>query len=77
MRLWLREDERKPDPAPAQTDDRRAVLVGLALWLAALIALLVVGGLLDAATRMLCLSTAGVGVVLGLVGIVYLSLKRR
>ena len=32
MRLWLRDDERRPDPVPVKTDDRRAVLVGLMEW---------------------------------------------
>ena len=43
MRLWLRDDERRPDPVPAKTDDRKAVLVGLGLWLVALVVTLVVG----------------------------------
>ena len=40
MRLWLKDSERRPDPAPVKTDDRKAVLVGLTLWLLALVGLL-------------------------------------
>ena len=29
MRLWLKDSERRPDPAPVETDDRKAMLVGL------------------------------------------------
>ena len=36
MRLWLKDSERRPDPEPVKTDDRKAMLVGIALWLVAL-----------------------------------------
>ena len=36
MRLWLKDSERRPDPQPVQRDDRKAILVGLVLWLVAL-----------------------------------------
>jgi len=36
MRLWLKDSERRPDPAPIKTDDRKVVLIGLVLWLVAL-----------------------------------------
>jgi hypothetical protein len=36
MRFWLKEGERRPDPEPVKSDDRKAVLVGLVLWLLAL-----------------------------------------
>jgi hypothetical protein len=41
MRLWLKDSERRPDPKPVQSDDRKAILVGLVLWLVALAGLLV------------------------------------
>lgn len=44
MRLWLKDSERKPDPTPVVTDDRIAFIVGMALWVVALIVLLLVDG---------------------------------
>ncbi len=29
MRFWLKDGERRPDPEPVQSDDRKAILVGL------------------------------------------------
>ena len=75
MRLWLRDSERKPDPVPATTDDRLAIVVGLVLWVVALVAVLIVTAtrpeLLapDAATTTLW--TCGVGIALGLIGLAY------
>ena len=72
MRLWLRDDERRPDPVPAKTDDRRAVLVGLALWAVALVVVLAVGG-----TGTTAMWTVVVGLVLGALGMGYLAVTRR
>ena len=77
MRLWLRDSERRPDPVPVETDDRRAVLVGLSLWLVALVVVLVFGGQLAAAGDGWWFWTVIVGLVLGLVGLAYLTVKRR
>ncbi len=71
MRLWLKDSERRPDPSPAKTDDRKAMLVGLSLWLVALVVLLAVLGPLLAAGNGLWLWTCAVGLALGLVGILY------
>ena len=75
MRLWLRDDERRPDPIPVKTDDRRAVVVGLALWVLALVVVLVVGG--PALGGGTWLWTIVVGLALGVVGLVYLTVTRR
>jgi hypothetical protein len=75
MRLWLRDDERRPDPVPVKTDDRRAVVVGLALWVIALVVVLVVGGPVVASGTWLW--TIVVGLVLGVLGLGYLTVKRR
>ena len=32
MRLYLRSADRRPDPAPLRTNDRAAILVGMAVW---------------------------------------------
>jgi formate hydrogenlyase subunit 3/multisubunit Na+/H+ antiporter MnhD subunit len=77
MRLWLRDSERRPDPVPAETDDRKAVLVGLGLWAIALVVVLVFGRQLADAGDGWWLWTIAIGLVLGLVGLVYLSVKRR
>lgn len=70
MRLWLKDSERRPDPAPVKTDDRKAMLVGTALWLVAFVVALVV-------TRSgVLLWTCIAGLVLGLVGILYTSRRR-
>ena len=39
--LYLPPEERRDDPAPLRTDDRRAVLVGTGVWLALLVGTLV------------------------------------
>lgn len=77
MRLWLRDSERKPDPQPVATDDRKAVSVGLALWVIALIALIIFIGPLGRAGNLWFLWTACTGVGLGIIGLVILQLKRR
>ena len=35
MRLWLKDGERRTDPAPVRLDERRPFIVGLILWAAA------------------------------------------
>ena len=47
MRLWVPAAERRPNPAPVNTDDRKAFLAGTVLWLVALAVVLVVGALLS------------------------------
>jgi hypothetical protein len=71
MKLWLNDSERKPDPTPVKTDDRKAVLSGLVLWIVGLVVLLIVQpqpGLVW---------TCVTGVVLGLVGLIYTHARRR
>lgn len=70
MRLWLRDDERRPDPTPAKTDDRRAVLVGLALWVLAFVPVLLFA-------PDVWIWTVVVGLALGVAGLVYLTVTRR
>lgn len=77
MRLWLRDSERRPDPVAVKTDDRRAVLVGLALWLIALVVVLVFYRQIVVPGKDWRLWTVVVGLGLGLVGLVYLTVKRR
>jgi hypothetical protein len=76
MRLWLRENERRPNPEPMKTDDRKAVLTGLVLWLVALAGLLVfLKPILDAGHGW-WLWTAVFGLGLGLVLLVFAHRKQ-
>ena len=75
MRLWVKDDERRPDPEPVQTDDRKAILVGLVLWLAALAGLLVFLNPIIEAGHGWWLWTAVVGLALGLVLLVFAHRK--
>ena len=76
MRLWLRDDERRPDPVPAPTDGRIAVLVGTGLWALALIPTLVYAGPITAAGGGWWIWTVVVGIALGLLGFGWLSVIR-
>ena len=76
MRLFLKDSERRPDPAPVETDDRWPVLVGLVAWLAALAGLLIFspdtllgdGGVLW---------TIVAGLVIGVLGFGFAQFRRR
>ncbi len=76
MRLWLKDSERRPDPTPVTTDDRKAVLVGLVLWLIALGGLLLSLRPLLADGRGWWLWAALIGLGLGLVLLVYVHRRR-
>lgn len=72
MRLYLRPHERHPDPEPLRTDDRKAVLVGSAVWLVLLVACLVLRDDLAAAGRGWWAWSCVAGLGLGAFGLVYL-----
>lgn len=71
MRLWLKDSERRPDPEPVKTDDRKAMLVGIALWVVGLAGLLFFMGPLSEAGGGWWLWTCVAGLVLGILGILY------
>lgn len=71
MRLFLKDSERRPDPAPVKTDDRKAFLVGIVLWVVGLAALLVFIGPLTEAGHTWWLWTCVAGLALGLIGLLY------
>jgi len=73
--LLLKDSERRPDPEPARVDERIPVLVGLALWVVALVVLLLVPSWWEG--REWVLWTTVAGIALGLVGILYTQLRRR
>lgn len=71
MRLWLKDSERRPDPTPVKTDDRKAILVGMTLWLVALVALLIFAAPLNEAGFGWWLYACAIGLGLGLIGLIY------
>ncbi|MBK4348197.1 DUF2530 domain-containing protein [Lacisediminihabitans changchengi] len=78
MKLFLKDSERRADPEPLETDDRKAVLVGLAAWLVAFVVLLVVfGGTMIDSGRGWLLWCCVAGLVIGVIGLVYTQITRR
>ena len=77
MRLWLKDSERRPDPAPVATDDRKAVLVGIALWIIGLAAVLIFLVPVTAAGDSWWLWACVAGLALGVVGLLYTHNKPR
>ena len=77
MRLWLKDSERRTDPAPVVTDDRKAMVVGLALWLVALAAVIIALPTLTASDQAWWLEMCVTGLVLGVIGIAYTQWRRR
>ncbi|MEO6943648.1 MAG: DUF2530 domain-containing protein [Lacisediminihabitans sp.] len=77
MRLWLKDSERRPDPTPVKTDDRKAMLVGTALWLVALVVLLLFLRQIVENDGVWLLWTCAAGLALGLLGLLYTSLRQR
>ena len=77
MRLWLDDSERRPDPAPARADGRKAVLVGTAGWLVALVVSLVFRTQLDEAGLGWLVWASVTGLVLGVIGLVAVQMIRR
>ena len=75
MRLYVRSADRRPDPPPLRTDDRRAVLVGMGVWAVLLVAALVFHGRLAADGRGWWVWTPVVALALGLYGLRYI--RRR
>jgi hypothetical protein len=77
MRLWVKDSERRPDPAPVATDDRKPMAVGLGLWIIASIVVLIALGPagISADPTPLWACVAGAG--LGLLGLVYVHRQRR
>lgn len=76
MRLWLKDSERRPDPTPVATDDRKVVLVGLILWVLTLVGLLIFLEPLLAGGHGFWLWTVVVGITLGIAGLVYTSIRQ-
>jgi Protein of unknown function (DUF2530) len=77
VRLYQRSADRRPDPEPLATNDRVTVLVGIALWLVALVVTLVMRERLADEGRTWWIWTAATGAVLGVAGLVYLRRHGR
>jgi uncharacterized membrane protein len=77
VRLWLSESERRPDPAPARADARKAALVGTIGWVLVLIAAVVFRDSLEEADLGWLVWAALTGVVVGVIGLVAVHLLRR
>lgn len=77
MRLTPRPDERRPDPPPLDTDDRKAVLVGTAVWAVLLVLALVFRDRLAADGHGWWVWTPVVGIALGLYGLRVVARRRR
>jgi hypothetical protein len=77
VRLWLKDSERKPDPTPAATDDRKPLAVGSILWLVALVVVLISSGPLgpsgDRSWTWACVA----GLAIGALGLAYVHRQRR
>ena len=77
MPIYLRPEDRRPPPEPLVTDDRRAVVIGTALWaLLAVLALLMRDRLAEAGDGW-WLWSALCGFVLGFVGLWHLHRRAR
>ncbi|AWB94783.1 DUF2530 domain-containing protein [Agromyces badenianii] len=77
MRLWLSEEERRPDPAPARADARKAVLAGTLAWVVALVACFVSREPLESAGLWWFAAAAVTGIAFGLVGLAVVQVIRR
>jgi hypothetical protein len=77
VRIYLKDSERRPDPAPVKTDDRKAILTGLVLWVLALIAVLLIASLMDTGLDDTLVWACTGGIAVGLVLLVYAERRRR
>jgi uncharacterized membrane protein YdjX (TVP38/TMEM64 family) len=67
--------ERRPAPAPVETDDRRAITAGLVAWVIGLVVVLVAGSTLGDPGFLV--ATCVIGVALGVAGLVYTQVRTR
>ena len=63
MRFWLKDSERRPDPAPVKTDDRKAFVAGTVAFLIALVVVIVIapGWLVWTCVAGLAIGVIGIG----------------
>lgn len=77
MRLWLKDSERRPDPTPVKTDDRKAILIGIALWVAGLAIVIAFIVPLTSTGHAWWLWACVAGLVLGLVALLYTNWRHE
>ena len=76
MRLWLKDSERRSDPIPAKTDDRRAIAVGLIGWIVALVVVFIAMNPFDGGNPIIAWTCAA-GIALGIAGLGYTNARHR
>ncbi len=72
MRFYVKDSERKPDPEPIKTNAKLAIIVGLILWVIALL-FLVFQATQASAQKSWYTTTCIVGIILG----VYALIRER
>jgi Protein of unknown function (DUF2530) len=77
VRIYQRSADRRPDPAPLATNDRATILAGIGLWVVAFALTLVFHQQLAGAGRAWWTWTALAGIAGGLLGLIYVSRRRR
>ena len=77
MRVFLRDSERRPDPVPVKTDDRKPILIGLAVWVIATIVVVLFFAPMSGSGNIELLSTCVVGMALGLAGLIYAAKRPK
>lgn len=75
MRFYVKDSQRKPDPAPVKTNAKLALMVGTILWAAGGLFLLFAAQQAQQVETWQ-LATCGVGFALGVFGFIHVSRKR-
>ncbi|MEY4293510.1 MAG: hypothetical protein RIR29_160 [Actinomycetota bacterium] len=69
MRFYVKDSERKPDPEPIKTNAKLAIIVGLILWVIALL-FLVFQATQASAQKSWYTTTCIVGIILGIYALI-------
>jgi hypothetical protein len=77
VRLYLRSQERRPDPLPLETNDRATILAGIAVWAVLGVAFVLLHGVLADHGHGWWIWTPPAAIVLGLLGLLYLRGRSR
>jgi LPXTG-motif cell wall-anchored protein len=77
VRLYLRAEERRPDPPPLRTNDRATILTGMVLWAVLGLGEILFRGQLAETGRTWWLWTSVIGLLLGGYGLLYISRRDR